>query len=149
MKTTKVARGVMKSQGMVSALFHNRGHVLEAYQALIERGYNASEVMLLMSPETRHSDFGTALDFSPGGNGFFDHPTSTAPAHDSIKEVTSTESMTAAGISPDRALVYTNDIASGAIVVAVMPKGPTDRYTIGQFWRKGHGQNILGDDEDF
>lgn len=149
MKEMKAARGVRKTQGMVSAVFHNREHVLEAYQALVERGYAAGEVRLLMSPETLHSDFGTALDFSPGGNGFFDHPASVAPAHDSIKEVTSTDSIISAGIGPDRALMYTNDINAGGVVIAVMPKGPTDRYMIGQYWRKAHGENILGDDEDF
>jgi len=149
MRAMKSARGVMKRQGMVSAVFQNKEHVLEAYQALIERGYVAGEVKLMMSAETHHSDFGTALDYSPKDNGFFDHPTSVAPAHDSIKEVTSVESIAAAGIDTDRALMYSTDIASGGVVIAVMPKGPTDRYTIGQYWRRGHGQNILGDDEDF
>lgn len=145
----KVERGVLKKQGMVSALFHNKESALEAYQALIERGYSSGEVSLLMSAETHHSVFGRTFDFSPASNGFFDHPTSTSPTHESVREVNSVESIINCGIAPDRALTYNNEITSGGIVIAVMPKGPTDRYTIGQYWRKSNGQQIFGDDEDF
>jgi len=149
MREMKAARGVTKKQGMVSAVFHNKEHALEAYQSLIERGYGPGEIRLLMSGETHHSEFGTALDFSPGGNGFFDHPQSVAPAHESIREVSSIENIKSAGIPDDRALIYDGELKAGAIVIAVMPKGPTDRYTIGQYWRQAHGESIYGDDEDF
>jgi hypothetical protein len=150
-KTTemKVARGVMKKQGPVSAVFQNREKALEAYQALLERGYGTGEVRLLISPETHHSVFGQALDYSSGGTAFFDQPSSTAPAHDSIREVTSIDSIVDAGISVDRASVYDQQIKAGGVVIAVIPKGPTDRYTIGQYWRQAKGEWIFGDDEDF
>jgi hypothetical protein len=149
MNEMKEARGVMKKQGMVTAVFHNKEHALEAYQSLIERGYGPGEIRLLMSAETHHSEFGTAIDFSPGGNGFFDHPQSIAPAHESVREVISVDSIIDAGIPADRALAYDGELKSGAVVIAVMPKGPTDRYTIGQYWRQAHGESIFGDDEDF
>lgn len=145
----KTARGVMRKRGMVSAVFHNKEHLLEAYQALIERSYSPAEIKLIMSTETLHSDFGRALDFSPGGNGFFDHPSSVSPAHDSIKEAGSAQDIASCGIAEDRALTYYNEISSGGVVIAIMPKGPTDRYTIGQYWRRSHAENIVGDDEDF
>src|SRR5690242_11970109 len=53
----RVARGVMKKQGLVTAVFHSKDAASRAFDDLINRGYHARDIVLIMSQDTYRSHF--------------------------------------------------------------------------------------------
>src|SRR5690349_16166815 len=53
----RVARGVMKKQGLVTAIFHSKDAASKAFDQLINRGYEARDIVMIMSQETYRSHF--------------------------------------------------------------------------------------------
>jgi hypothetical protein len=50
----------------MTALFRNRDQAEKAYQMLIDRGYDADEISVIMSDETRKRDFASGRDTELG-----------------------------------------------------------------------------------
>jgi hypothetical protein len=165
----RVARGVMKKRGLVTVIFHSTEGAENAYQDLVHRGYEPSDIMVIMSQENYRSHFlgrvnplsnngeislaqyisrpGAAVEV-PGIGLVVSGPFATNPSLRDQNE-NAREMLIAAGLEGDRAIIYEPKLHAGGILIGVLPKGPTDRYTIGHGWRKSEGELILGDDEDF
>jgi hypothetical protein len=171
----RVARGVLKKQGLVTAIFHNKGSAASAFSYLVRNGYDPSRIVVVMTQETQHQYFdgkAKVIDGSSDGRniaeGYFvkylNQPESTRelPSAGLVvagpfitnpllnnKVENARILLEATGIEPDRAIIYEPELHAGAVLFGVLPNGPTDRYTIGNSWRKSEGELILGDDEDF
>ena len=168
----RVARGVLKKQGLVTAIFHDKGAAAAEFEYLIDNGYDPSQIVVVMTQETYRLHYLGRTELLGNGDGntaqsmlrFLNRtgtsrelpsaglvvsgPFATDPALNNKLESTR-HMLTATGIEPDRAIVYEPELRAGAVLLGVMPKGPTDRYTIGSKWRKSEAEHILGDDEDF
>jgi hypothetical protein len=171
-KVMRVARGVLKKQGLVTAIFHDKGSASMAFDYLIDNGYDPSQIVVVMTQETYRSHYLGKVNQLSNGNGngsqlmskylgkpgtsrevpsaglLVSGPFANDPMLNNRLESTR-QMLTATGIEPDRAIVYEPELRAGAVLIGVMPKGPTDRYTIGNRWRKSEAELILGDDEDF
>jgi hypothetical protein len=165
----RVARGVMKKKGLVTAIFHSTEGAENAYQDLVHRGYDPGEIVVMMSKENYRLHFlgrtnplsdngeitlaqfisrpGASVELPAAGlvvcGPFMTNPTLNDPTE------SSRAMLVAAGLEEDRAIIYEPELHAGGVLIGIMPKGPTDRYTIGYGWRKSEGELILGDDEDF
>jgi hypothetical protein len=167
----RVARGVLKKQGLVTAIFHDKESASMAFDYLVNNGYDPSQIVVVMTQETyRLYYLGKGNLFNGDGDGsesmskylnrpgtsrelpsaglLVSGPFATDPMLNNKLESTR-QMLTATGIEPDRAIIYEPELRAGAVLLGVMPKGPTDRYTIGNKWRKSEAELILGDDEDF
>ena len=167
------ARGVLKKRGLVTSIFHNKGSASEAFEYLVHNGYDPSQIVVVMTQETYRLHFLGHASVLDNGNGNGKHmqlarylnrrgtsrelpsvgllvagPFMTDPMLNNHLERTRTI-LTATGVEPDRAIIYEPELRAGGVLLGVLPKGPTDRYTIGNNWRKSEGELILGDDEDF
>ena len=165
------ARGVLKKRGLVTSIFHNKGSASEACDYLVHNGYDQTQIVVVMTQETfrlyflghagpldngngRHMQLarylnrrGTSRELHSMGL-VVAGPFMTDPMLNNHLENTRTI-LTATGVEPDRAIIYEPELRAGGVLIGVLPKGPTDRYTIGNNWRKSEGELILGDDEDF
>lgn len=143
-----------------------------AFDHLIDIGYDPSQIVVVMTQETYRLHYlgksnllsnhdgnssqlmsnylgrtGTSKEL-PSAGLLVAGPFATDPMLNNTLESTR-QMLMATGIEQDRAIVYEPELRAGAVLIGVMPKGPTDRYTIGTKWRKSEGELILGDDEDF
>jgi hypothetical protein len=164
----RVTRGVMKKQGLVTAVFHSKDAASRAYEDLIHKGYDPSDIVIVMSQEThrvhyqgKHDPLKNTMSpldehlSRPGASRELPSvglvvagPFATDPALNEWNEK-ARSLFAAAGIEADRTLIYEPEVHAGGVLMGVLPNGPTDRYTIGYDWRRAEGELILGDDEDF
>jgi hypothetical protein len=171
-RAMRVARGVLKKQGLVTVIFHNKDSASAAFERLVRVGYEPAQIVVVMTQETYQHHYAGKADLFTNGDGRANYsltrylnkagtskevpsigvvvagPFSTDPALNNGPENTR-HLLVTTGIEPDRAIIYEPELRAGGVLIGVMPKGPTDRYTIGNSWRKSEGELILGDDEDF
>jgi hypothetical protein len=142
----RVARGVMKKKGLVTVIFHSTEGAENAYQDLVHRGYDPGDIMVIMSQENYRTHFlGRVNPLSDNGEISLAQYISRPGAAVELPGI----GLVVSGLEGDRAIIYEPELHAGGILIGVLPKGPTDRYTIGSGWRKSEGELILGDDEDF
>src|SRR5262245_53797583 len=58
----KLARGVMRKQGLVTAVFYSKEAASDAYQELMKKGYRPADVTVLMAKDTYHAILGKPGD---------------------------------------------------------------------------------------
>ena len=159
----------MKKMGLVTAIFHSTEGAENAFQDLVNRGYDPGNIVVIMSQENYRLHFlgrvnplsddgeislaqyisrpGTSVEL-PGIGLVVSGPFATNPSLSDQTE-NGRDMLVSAGLEGDRAIIYEPELHAGGTLIGFLPKGPTDRYTVGAGWRKLEGELILGDDEDF
>src|SRR5690348_7095708 len=87
----RVARGVMKKEGLVTAIFHSKDAASKAFDELIRKRYDAEDLIIIMSRDTYRSQFqGSSGDSKNHKGGSLENITNYTRRHGTLRELPET-----------------------------------------------------------